>query len=525
MAEETTSAVADFQKQMKRLKLFGLVLVLAVLTPVGYFCYRMFLDPSGKVAWSWQDEAATQLLVVQEGNVVVRVGDSIRVVDPDNGREVRRINNPLVENGAVTFLADGFLVTTPLGLAKVGTDGETVFDLTLGADPYESNDELTALRTLERELTPAEKKRAVEIYTQQAMRPYMTEMAVATDNSAAYVILTMPTDPRELSARSSTVVCIDLKTGTERWRSPKPFPADIAIDTVVATGTTVAMTMSKYDNETRESQVKFVAFSAAAGKVTAKIDLEAEPEWDPVAVDDSFVVNYAPFKVAVLASDFTQRFAIDLPQNDDDIDMVAKDGHLVMCYPAATIAYDLASGKGAWSIPVEIGDEEDIIFTRDHVVILGSKSERSEGDITSMPGFNQHEDMVKDMGLDKATATKTVPVLVVLDRKSGESLWSKDNVLGYMVASDTRLAVVMDTLYTSQFSMMKDGPGDLVVRQYDLDNGGRLYSRTTPATGIRGDLMIVDDRLVGIVYQPTSAEEEYANYGASTGKLSGIRLR
>jgi outer membrane protein assembly factor BamB len=91
------------------------------------------------------------------------------------------------------------------------------------------------------------------------------------------------------------------------------------------------------------------------------------------------------------------------------------------------------------------------------------------------------------------------PSLVCLDRETGRELWRVANVYGEPCVSDSRVVVYADTATTSMLEMATGGKGVSVVRQFDVDDGGELYSRQSDV-GLSFPVL-AGDRLIGVWFE------------------------
>ena len=256
-------------------------------------------------------------------------------------------------------------------------------------------------------------------------------------------------------------------------------------------------------------------YNVKSGKTLSKKLKESPSDWEmksgeghgPLVVKDKIiyaiggVINVIQFKagkaseLAIKVSDEEYAsFAVHLEGND-----------LFIFHDNGLLCLDLSQSDKKklikWKAPIALSGDYKVMD--DRVVLVGTVQKKGAGSgnpldsvqgIEQVPGIKEDYAQFNDVG----SSMNIKLVLASLDRATGKPQWQVGGIGGLLAVSEERIAMVLDTKITSITGMfMKEGEGELVVRQYDISNGKLLYERVNDHQSF-SDPIISGDKLYGL---------------------------
>ena len=477
ISHEERESAEEAKQAVKSAAKMGRIMVLAVVVLFvfggAFVAWKLFLDKTGKVCWTWDCSADFGKLSVigsEGGKVWIRANDQIVAVNGKNGKQVSSFK---LERGQgffeeIKLVSDGILVWGDEKLTCLGLDGG---------------------------------RKYVAEFNGRRMH-----LAVAQDKRQAFVAVNPPAVmrldlPEGQEQKKKRLFGLDLAKGGKLWTKKLKDKVGVA---GMASGTNKLFCVFTKATATFKYDYVFCTLDGDSGKRLWRIDLPEQPGWGPVAWKDTVLLQV---EGEIHAFSGTGEEVWSVPVEGDFPSRGVKDGMFFLGSPEGTTCYDMGSGKELWKTDLAVSSGE-MFIGRKRLFLVGyasdkAKGTKKEGEVKLPPAYEENKDILKDFGIDvnNMGKKKLVPVLACLDRKSGKEIWRKRNVMGRIFGDEHRLVQVMDTSQTSMLAMIGGGKGVTVIRQYDLGSGKMMYSRQSEL-GFRFPVL-AGDRLVGISHERT----------------------
>jgi outer membrane protein assembly factor BamB len=535
------------------------VLVLGGLVTVLVFCFAwsVFLDPAGKVCWQWRPPAGTtvtRILGCDASGVTVLAGNTVVVLDPVKGKELRAFTLPVAaapgdpaasEGGdedadfaggaAIRTLPDGALLQqSQNGLRCLDRDGTGKFTKTLAEGSLRhlvlSPDQSRAycVTTVPTDVAAATRAKASLRQAHAEIRKaYGGADSLVEDLRAEPPALTAlrarAAAAYEVLAQTRTgILCCDLQSGNELWASPK-MKKGTSVEGLAAGANAlyavIGMGDARSDVDASEPASVFLfALSPADGQRLWQASLKASPSWGPTPVGDLVLVQ-SEEEVQAFGPDGSVAYAIPLGEDSYSQPEVLA-GLLWILGENGARCHDAATGQEKWGLRLAVR-ENGILACGKRVYVSGEVEETLADKDVKLPAAYQDVAKLPEVkGILEQARKKTVHVVVAVDRDTGEELWRVRNAYGALLGDEKRFVLVADTAQTSLLEMATGGKGTTVVRQFSTRKGKQLYIRQSDLGFMQPRL--VGKRIVGIVYERT---ERPSLFTPGSLEASGPSLR
>lgn len=211
--------------------------------------------------------------------------------------------------------------------------------------------------------------------------------------------------------------------------------------------------------------------------------------------------------------------AIPVFRDEDDpaapVFAISKEGQLV--------SLDLAAGKELWrrNLPEGAGSGVSLDQGKLFLAAYGTKEIKRGGKSVEMKLPPAYEKLKREDPTINAMLTKNeTPTekasrrIYCLRASDGRELWSVECDKGELVVGGGRVLVVLDTARSgSMFSMLnQSNKGDTMIRQFDADTGKELYVRKDPV-GVCAPYAVVGKKFVAMVYSRPSGVPQRSSEG------------
>ncbi len=475
---------AMFATMAKVFKILALLVLLAVVLGSGWFAWRFFFSPVGRISWEIAQEGnldSIEVIGQQDGRIYVRNPKGIRILDVATGDEIGSLANAdaSLVNRLVTT-GSGFLAIAPRKIIFMNADGKTTgtFQLEGWNSRVELNDDFSQavyLSSIPIEEPPRE---------DQAQKD-------ATDEE--------DDDDDDFRRSRLILAAVDVKAARELWR--KDFDQTIQVSDLKIGDNLVLALCSRYDRQRDRNSSLLVAYDRRTGERRWTRPL-SERSYAEIVYRQGLILIQDADRLIALNEAGEVAWALDDTQEDGNFDWFFRDGLLFIQQDGGSMCYSFKSGKPMWRTNLEFGSG-DVFLVDDYLFVHGSISRTKEINVQDMPGFNQHQDIVADFGLSNMAVDESIPVLMCLERDSGELRWQQEHVTGDLFCDGQRLILFMNTAETSRLSILKDD-ADTVVRQYDPRSGDRIIDKTLEGIGMATPIL-AGPYLVGVKFNQAEA--------------------
>lgn len=520
--------------------LLWLLLGLFVLAALA-IAWRFFLDPAGKVCWQWNGAQASgpaTVIGADAAGVTVVSGSTVVVLDAVSGRETRSFALPGQGPGAggapagdtgdeddddvryafagfsgqFRVLEDGSLLREKRdGLCRITTAGQTAFEQTYEegsiANLVIAPDAMRAVYvvTVPADLAVAKKARAA---LRQAEAELEKAIEAAGGNDAVGGEETEKTKAfyKRIQAAHSVlaqtrtgIVCLDLTTGKEAWASPK-MKKGVSVNALSADASTVRAVFMSPSGEGGEAggvSWGIVALSLADGSRRWQAALPDAPNWGPEVCGDLTLVHTGK-ELKAFKPDGSDAWTLKLPEKAG-LRPVWREGVLLLLGESGCRCLDPATGKEKWGVVLGLS-ERGVVVGGKRVYLAGEVEESlADKDMKLPPAYKELDNMPELKGIMEQARKRIVPMVVALDRESGQELWRLRNAYGQPLGDDRRFVLVADTAQTSLLEAATGGKGVTLIRQINPKNGKQMYSRQS-TLGF-DEPVLIGKRVVGLAYE------------------------
>lgn len=463
-------------------KLMGVIILVALLIGIGFLTWKFFLDPAGKICWTWERTGSLYAFSVLSGDadvVLVRAADQIVTLETAKGRATGTIVPQKDQKGRTEIepVEDGFLLMSANMVARYDHDGTERFKRTsdwerlLACQSPDGTRQFLCMGSPRPKLSPAER-----------LKPRAS-----------------------LPPRKVVLSCLDLDSGKSLWSVHLGERERIG---EIAASADLCFALHESWTERYEVHAVLRAYDADSGKPRWEASLPASPTWGPVAAGDLVLIQlndtFHAFSSAGRAV-----WTREMPTTISGKRLL--DEALLINTANGTQLLESATGNRRWQSPGSLV-LDSISAQDDRLLAIGfiaGAEDAEEADAEESPGpfpgsLEKNKDLLSDMGIDlgkMSGSSAPLPSLVCIDAGTGRLRWQVPKVYGDLCSDGERLVLVMDTARTSILEKVSGGKGVLVLRQYDPGNGKMLYSRTSDV-GLRNP-RICGNRLVGIWYERT----------------------
>jgi outer membrane protein assembly factor BamB len=407
----------------------------------------------------------------QGDTVYVQTGQGITMLDARKGKELGTLNSPeLTELTDLRFTPQGMLAINAKRVVRLDPQGKTLASFALGG--WQHQVQLAPDGSQLFYLSQDEAKEPAAEGGKRSRRPVLTTHLVGGD----------------------------LVTGKELWRHEVPRLVQAQSLTLLDQYLVACYTRSGKGLDGR--QTVLVAYDRTTGKESWKRLVAGYLSDPPLAFGTTLV--YPEGQQVIAINDRNEAVwsrTWEVVEDDDPPEFFAVADMLFCAVPGGVLCFDPATGDARWRTRVEFGPK-GVFPAGDRVFLYGEFSKQKKLNVGDMPGFNQHQDIVADFGLNNMTINQSVPMLLCLDKRSGKQHWAVPQVRGDLTWDGERLVLFMDTAQTSMLSMFKSS-SETVLRQYSPRTGERLYERVHKL-GVATPT-VVGKRLVGIAYSTSEA--------------------
>ncbi len=292
---------------------------------------------------------------------------------------------------------------------------------------------------------------------------------------------------------------IDFITGKILWTKRPKISSQISH--LAVTDNLIVIIFTVYAREAQESSAKLIALDRVSGESRWEKDFNGGNfGWGPTGISNSlYYVFENQFHAltekgdpAWIQTDGSEK-VINLMHSAHDFPIIKEDVVFFNDNDGAS-CYDLKTGKGLWKTKLTAGSD-NIIVTADKIFIAGIVSDSLKSvNMSNSPGFNQAQDVVKDLGLDKLQVTNENRILLALDKYTGKEFWRAENAWGRIVAGEHKLIRIIGNMDKKMGALMNEP--DTGIIQYDLNTGKEILTKRFPGIDL-WDPMIVDHFAIG----------------------------
>ncbi len=428
------------------------------LVLAGIVCWRVLLFPYGKICWNWEPGGAGEeprILGAGKEHVVLSAGKRLVLLRAKDGTPAGTVEleAPIDSRADVRERADGYLVRGAGTCMRIVPGKGVIFRYA----PKNSIDEW---------ITDPSLSRAFAV-----LAPDPSAWTAAARKAAA-----AGAGPEAAAQRpKSALVGIDLGTGRELWR--KTLKVGFGVAGMAASEDRLYAVYTMVD-EKYEITHLLCAQDPVNGKRLWSAELPTRPEWGPGSCGGVLLIELAG-ELRAFDAEGNELWALDL---GGEVDPMLSDGILFLRGAQRTIRIDVATGKPLWESPCTFHTYQGLFVAGERLVAMATvpvapspKAEKKQ----LPPGFDQMDGIMKDLGIDASVLkkAKTMPAMLCLDLKSGEERWRVPKIRGRICTDGDRLVVLADTTMTSLIQAVAGGKGVLLVQQFDIETGERLFSR------------------------------------------------
>ena len=446
--------------------------VIAIIGGISYFVWLNFLDPSGNIKWELEfasDQAYLTLLSSKNNIAVLQTHAGYTTINVSNGQKLKNIEIQRPEEDNVemaSFIGAGLSRTIPIKEGFLTIDRTSLYTFT-------SDWKLGA--SIELDTAPS----SFEVSPDGRIW-----IGLSSHRSA-------PDDLESFDFRYRFIT-LDLSTGKELWR--KMLKQGMHVFRVVAMNDLVLALITKPGEDNMPMYI-LAALNAETGRNLWHKRLESAPEWGPLGWGDAiylmvenqiraYTKNGEPLWVDRNGNIRTIAF----PDGTSPFVFI-KDDMVLATLGGETLCYDLTTGKGKWKVRAQFG-ETGIHVIGDKVFIVGYITKKGKTvNLEKMQGFDQAPEVLEDFGLQGGVSLdKEIPVLMCLDKASGNIIWKVDNAFGDIITGNNRLVRVMRAEHTTT-ALLRERP-ETYLFQYDLDDGEVFFSKTYKEVDLLGSKIV-----------------------------------
>jgi len=541
--EESKGQVTEEQKQSreeaekaletaaKAGKIITICIVVGLVLGAAWLVWKLFLDPSGKIAWQWNrqvDLYAMRILDANQDRVILIADNEVVTLDSDKGtvlssfplkqdetedddgnwrlRALRARFSLAGDASGLHVLEKGFYQLGPDTLERLGPDGNAVF-----AKEYEeggiagfvvSPDQAHAfyVATTPVDLDVAKEARTTLAAAEKEFKEALKEQGWAEDEAPrdtpkmAAARKKIQAAMEDLAQVKRHITALDFASGAERWT--KKLRNEVQLPKVAA-GNNHLYGLFLTQNEEEGASTVLCALKASDGKRHWQVKLPALPAWGPHVAEGLLLFELLD-ELHVLTEDGKEKYVIDVPERASG-NHVVEDGLLLVLGRGAVFCHDLQTGDKLWDLAMSFSRDR-LVVGRKRIFAGGYVEEKlAKKDLKLPPAYKELGKMKELSGVVKQATTRTVPVVLGLDRKTGAELWRRRNVFGRIMGDDKRLIAVADTANTSFINMATGAKGVTVIRQLNVRNGKNLYERHSEI-GFNSPVL-AGKRVVGVAYE------------------------
>ncbi len=444
----------------------------AILVMLAFFLvWRHVLAAPGRIAWQWataEPQSDLNITAAADGRLFVVAGDSLAVLSARNGKLLRQSDLPweMPAWDTTAMTVDGSIVLHDSEhLLIIGRDGRVTFSYVFD-------------------------------------RP-VCHLAIAPDLSRAWFVLPPAFDyAQQKNILPCSIGGLDLKTGDRLWQQQPE--GDLRVTELLATASHLLVLTSNsfpssYSDEETESVTILQALSLTTGKPAWQMKLPQFPEYGPVLADGIILLQVEQ-RLHGVAVDGRKLWSIDLdPVNPPAC--VAAEGLLFLATPGGTECRDVQTGTVLWSADTQL-DGQFLRVTDQRILASGlaAPDAATAGTGPLPPAYDELDSVIKEMSGNEGGLAMLLrkPVCVCLDRASGKTVWTAENVLGELFFDGDRLVECLDSSQGGPLAGLTGGKGFTIVQQYNVKNGARLYRRQLDIGLLPFGLAA--GRLVGVTY-------------------------
>ncbi len=491
-----------------------------------FIVWKLFLDPAGRIAWSWVEPADPEeirVLAATPERIVVHAGEQIATLNPRNGKVLSTF--ALARDGAVAAGADpddaddatasdATLVlqrlrgrTASLALLEVQGDGLVAvsrssvrrYDLT-GKLTFEAKEKDGAIAL------PLLSADGTRLFYQVSVKAAADSAAPAADEAAQEAAAL-----RAFLDRRVKLAALDAGTGAPLWS--KLLEKGVAVEHLVA-GARNLIGVFVWTPSEDKAEVAICALAGDTGKMSWRVKLPGPPAWGPV-VADGRVLFVSEDELHAVSEDGEAKYRLPAPAKGRP-EFSARGGLLFATSASGVRCYRLDDGKELWRLGIAIADADAITVTAERVFLVGEVEDGQAANLKLPPGLEEAQKALPEMGaILQAAAKRTVPLLVALNRETGQELWRVRRVYGTVVGDEHRLVALTDTAQTSMLEMATGGKGVTLVRQFNPRTGAEWYCRQHDI-GVSHPVM-VGRWLIGTAYERTRRPSLLGGMNVGTG--------
>lgn len=471
--EEKEEFQRDMETAARTISIVKKVLGVAAIifaVGIGWFVWKVFLDPAGKLSWRWEYKASSDdffILRHDETMIVLKSGDSIITVNPKRGKEISRITKEefLKYNKLIKILPEGALFTSQDSAVVIGFDGNILWEKKFDAnvthasagesqvlivrqieEPQKENEEFPLFRTIFVAADIADGK----ILWEKESKDFASTVNIGSGSkSFAYTSSGQMADGKYVCI----LKVVDLKTGKERW------------------------------------QTKLDSFLS----------------WGPKIINE-MVIFLSGNNFAAVSED-GRRKLWNFPMKGffSDEQMKIYGSLLIINGSESFVCIDLQQQKILWQKKIGLFPES-FEYASGRIFLTGTTEEEAAGgaeeEVKLPPSFEQikdHDFLQEGSGDALKKKKKLKGILLCLDAETGNELWRKENVRGEVVADSERLIVVTD-MARCYFSVLTIGDKETIVLQLNPKTGKEICKHKSRLATI-GPYMIIGRKLVGVEYE------------------------
>ncbi|OGV72852.1 MAG: hypothetical protein A3K19_16845 [Lentisphaerae bacterium RIFOXYB12_FULL_65_16] len=553
--EDTQKARLDLQRAAKIGKLIVLGMCLMFALGAFWLVWKFFLDPSGKICWQWQNDAPLESMAILASNdkeITVLAKDKVVVLDPKKGTLIRSFEVPDDRPGKKGGKKGRKQAADDEDDGDDGEEFSLSYSFGYGSPPLVVVKDGSLMKIgasqVSRVTTDGKAK-----YTKVYEEGHVAHFGISPDHTVAYYVSTVPEDvaaakqakadlkaareeyertvggagegeiPRQtegsikarakieaayavLQQTKTHIVAIDVDTGEERWtkklkKQVHLYSTAAGADHFIGFFMTQPERVEATDVEAPAPEWTLCSLQAEDGKRSWQAKMVDRPEWGPQFVQGVTLLQMGN-ELQAITEDGTEKYTIAISggKKRTEVDFVVREGLLFMVSQGGARCYDLETGKEKWGIAMSFyGD--DLLVSKERIYVSGFIEEKLlDKDMKLPPAYEELKktdgDLFKGFG---GGGTKTIAIMVALDRETGKELWKLRNTYGWPRGDDKRFLLIADTARTSQMEMLTGGEGITVIRQFNARSGKELYMRRNNI-GFTSPVLI-GDRLIGLAFE------------------------
>ncbi|MCF6175924.1 MAG: PQQ-binding-like beta-propeller repeat protein [Victivallaceae bacterium] len=458
---------------VRGIKIALLAMLCVVLAYIGMWAWREFLDPGGKVAWSWKHSGAINYLRIKPDKMVILSGNDIITLDTQTGKVRSSFSNKIFSTMSFDkIVKDKIIVSGEKEVAALDFNAKTlwrsvfkdpVVAVTAGSE--------TALVTTRRWIKST---KVIRVRGQRMMAP---DTAV----THRYVI--------------------ELEHGKKLRGAKLDEKSYFRITAVgdknyISIGTTFAK--NKVETVMKVSALR-------TGKALWQIKLPSRLSMGPLIYKGNilFRLNDSLHAVSMAGKKLWTAKVTGYSSNRN---FKENDGLAFFSNEAMLSVFDLNKGKILWSKALDAGSvsyvagkllmrvtEEDKEYSKKHA------NDKAKKLPPAYEKLKKGDPVLEAMLSQKGDNIRYNHFLICLDAQTGEQIWKSKKINGQLVVGAGRAVIFRDFLVASKLSAITTKRlGKSIIQQLDLQTGELLFRRKDDI-GVSG-LMIVGDKLIGHVY-------------------------